>query len=366
MFGTVLTIAITIMHIYVFWRAGSVPFLKRLVSRKSIYLSGLALWSVFYLSREFGHGGIDNITGILELFGMNWMAVLFLTSVTLLIVDLITIFGLLLPGKAPSLRGIALAVGGLISIIAIIQGIRPPVIDNYEVYMSGLPDKMDGMVIIAMSDLHLGSIIGERWLAARVDQVEKQQPDMIFLLGDIIEGHGKSDDELLPVLRRLSAPMGIWAVLGNHEFHGRDDSGTLLFMAAGIQVLRNSWTEVMPGFILAGVDNLSGRLRSSQGGDPISKALNGRPPGATVFLSHKPLYADRVANAGVGLMLCGHTHGGQIWPFGYLVRRDYPLLAGKYEVNGMTVIVCRGTGTWGPRMRLWHPGEILRITLHVK
>ncbi|MHC4067841.1 MAG: hypothetical protein ACYSUI_25510 [Planctomycetota bacterium] len=65
-------------------------------------------------------------------------------------------------------------------------------------------------------------------------------------------------------------------------------------------------------------------------------------------------------------MLRGHTHGGQIWPFDYLIRHRYPLLAGRHEVGGMTVIVCRGTGTWGPRMRLWQPGEILRVTLCAK
>jgi hypothetical protein len=67
--------------------------------------------------------------------------------------------------------------------------------------------------------------------------------------------------------------------------------------------------------------------------------------------------------AGAELMISGHTHGGQIWPFGYLVRTVHPLLAGRYSVNGMPVIVCRGTGTWGPRMRLWHRGEILRVSL---
>ena len=76
--------------------------------------------------------------------------------------------------------------------------------------------------------------------------------------------------------------------------------------------------------------------------------------------------ADSVASKGVDLMLSGHTHGGQIWPFGYLVRQRFPLFEGRYEIGAMTVIVSRGTGTWGPRMRLWHPAEILRVTLHAR
>ena len=95
----------------------------------------------------------------------------------------------------------------------------------------------------------------------------------------------------------------------------------------------------------------------------VEQTLANRPPGAVILLSHSPLLADVAATAGAGLMLSGHTHNGQIWPFGYLVRLSYPLLGGRYEVGGMPVIVCCGTGTWGPRMRLWRPGEILRITL---
>ncbi len=83
-------------------------------------------------------------------------------------------------------------------------------------------------------------------------------------------------------------------------------------------------------------------------------------------LSHTPWETEKAANAGVDLMLSGHTHGGQIWPFDYLVRRRYPLLEGRYEIDGMTVIVCRGTGTWGPRMRLWRPSEIQQVTLRRK
>ena len=366
MFGSVLTIAVTLMHIYVFWRASSVPFLKRHIPLKLLVGIGMAFWLCFFFGRALGHGGTGPLAIALELFGMNWMAVLFIVSVSLLSLDFVTGFGFFLPRISPSLRGLALGVGGLLSVIALVQGMRPPVVQHYDVYLSDLPDEMNGKVIIAMSDLHLGSLLGKRWLEARVDQVRKQKPDLVVLLGDIFEGHGQPQGELLLVLRRISAPLGVWAVRGNHESYGRNDSNTSPMKNAGFHVLNNSWVEVRPGLVLSGVDDLRVRSRSDQVDDSISKALDGRPPGATILLSHKPLQADRAESAGVGLMLCGHTHGGQVWPFSYLVKHDYPLLAGRYEVGGMTVIVCRGTGTWGPRMRLWRPSEILCVTLHEK
>jgi predicted MPP superfamily phosphohydrolase len=186
------------------------------------------------------------------------------------------------------------------------------------------------------------------------------------LLGDIFEGHGEPQRNLLPVLRGLSAPLGVWAVLGNHEFHGGHGKEMFLSNEDGIHLLRNRWAEVRPGLVLAGVDDLTTGRRTGQEGDSLAQALAGRPSGVTIFLSHTPWQAERAARAGVGLMLCAHTHGGQIWPFGYLVRLFYPLLEGRYEVDGMTAIVCRGTGTWGPRTRLWRPGEILRVTLRKK
>jgi len=352
------------MHIYVFWRAASVPFIDRHVSRKIFIGTGVILWAIFFFGRVIGHGGTGVLAGMLEFLGMNWMAVLFLTFIPLLSIDLFTLFGFLMPRLSSSLRGWALLVGVVLSTIALLQGLRPPVIEKYEVILSGLPDAMDGTVLVALSDMHLGSQLGERWLAARIAQVKAQQPDLVVLLGDIFEGHGPPEDQLIATLKQLSAPYGIWAIPGNHEFYGGGDMS--LFKEVSFKLLSNGWAEVRPGFVLAGVDDLTSRRRKGQGGDPISQALVGRPPGATILLSHTPWQAERVAKAGAGLMLCGHTHGGQIWPFDYLVRSRYPLLEGRYEVDGMTVIVCRGTGTWGPRMRLWRPSEILRVTLRGK
>jgi len=365
-FGTLLIAVITVMHVYIFWRAATVPFIKRHVSGKLLIGTGVALWAVFFLGRFLGHGSSGTLAVVLEFLGMNWMGIVFLMAVSLLTADAITGFGVLLPRLAPSLRGWALAAGAVLSLIALVQGLRPPVVQSYEVALSGLPPELDGAVIVAMSDLHVGTLIRREWLEARVAQVEAQQPDLVVLLGDIFEGHDRPKEDLLADLRRLSAPLGVWVVLGNHEFHGRNNPGAAAIPYDGLRVLNNTWAEIRPGFLLAGVDDLTANHRSGRGGDPIAKTLAGRPPGTTVLLSHTPWHADKVAGNGVGLMLSGHTHGGQIWPFGYLVQRIYPLFEGQYDVDGMTVIVCRGTGTWGPRMRLWRPGEILRVTLRSK
>jgi predicted MPP superfamily phosphohydrolase len=114
------------------------------------------------------------------------------------------------------------------------------------------------------------------------------------------------------------------------------------------------------------VDDSSASRDAANARSNLAKALTGRPSGATVLLSHAPLQTDFAAGNGVDLMISGHTHGGQIWPFGYLVRQRFPLLEGSYQIGDMMLVVSRGTGTWGPRMRLWHPAEILRLTLHSK
>jgi len=172
MFGTILISACTLMHIYVFWRAASLPFVDRHISRKILIRAGVIMWAIFLFGRVIGHGGTGVLAGTLEFLGMNWMAVLFLTFIPLLAIDLVTLFGFLIPKLSASLRGWAFLVGVVLSLIAIFQGLRPPVVEKYEVSLPGLPDAMDGTVLVALSDMHLGSQLGERWLAARIAQVK--------------------------------------------------------------------------------------------------------------------------------------------------------------------------------------------------
>ena len=172
-------------------------------------------------------------------------------------------------------------------------------------------------------------MIGERWLQARVAQISALRPDIIVLGGDILEGDSPSERRLLPAFARLAAPLGVWAVPGNHDRFG---GGGMLeeLERHGVRVLRNEWRELRPGLTLAGIDG--GRVRrpagegrpvggGPAGGGPIAgaaadrfaQALSGRPEGAaTILLSHYPARVEEAARAGVALMLSGHTHDGQI------------------------------------------------------
>jgi predicted MPP superfamily phosphohydrolase len=254
-------------------------------------------------------------------------------------------------------------VGLLLAMAAMIQGMRPPVVSEHQVAVDGLAGDLDGTVILVASDLHLGSQIGPGWLMARVAQIMAEKPDMILLLGDIYEGHERPNQRILSTMKNLSAPLGVWGVLGNHEFYGGQEVIRALNEDSGLIVLHNSWQEISPGLILAGVEGRRHDRRPDQANDLLERTLLDRPDGVTVLMSHKPWLVERAADNGVKLMLSGHTHGGQIWPFGYLVKLFFPRMTGRYQVDGMSLIVGRGTGTWGPRMRLWAPGEILRIEL---
>ena len=366
-FATFLTVALGVwaaMHLYVFWRLSSVPWVDAHVSRRAVVLIAVALWASYPLARVLEARGFQAVAWPLEFVGANWLGVLFLLLSAILVVDLVTVGGLLLPRIAPALPGWAALVALLLSAVGLVQGLRPPVVRDYEVELAGLPPERDGLVLIAITDLHLGTLIGRRWIERVVNRVNDMRPDLVLLVGDILEGDdGQVEKEIVPTLARFRAPLGLWAVTGNHEFYNGIDRSVELIEAAGCTVLRDRWAEVVPGLVLAGVDDLTARRQFGLDDRPIEKAMADRARAATILLSHTPWQAETAAAAGAGLMISGHTHNGQIWPFHFLVRLRYRLLGGRYEVSGMPVIVCRGTGTWGPRMRLWMPSEMIRIKL---
>jgi len=363
-----LTIVLSVwaaMHAYVFWRLGSVPWVAAHVSRLILIGSAVVLWASYLLARILGSLKLDPVALPLEFAAATWIGFLLLLFSCLLVTDAVTLGGWLLPRLAPTLRSWATGVAGVLSIIALIQGLRPPVVRDYEVQLAELPPERDGLTLVAISDLHLGTLIGRQWLARLISRINELRPDLVVIVGDLLDGNVQRAEPLLPVLRELRAPLGVWTVTGNHEYYAGIERSVRLIEEAGYTVLRDCSAEVIPGLVLAGVDDLTARRQFGIGGRRVTTALANRRAGATIFLSHTPWETKTAAAAGAGLMLSGHTHNGQIWPFKFLVATRYPLMAGRCEIDGMPVIVCRGTGTWGPRMRLWRPGEMLRVRLRV-
>lgn len=362
MFGTLLSSVCAVMQLYVFWRISSIPLIKKNIPGKTIVLLGLGLLLLFLTARFYGESESGTWAVFLEYFSMTWLGFLFLTSLPLLFVDIVTLFGFLMSGRKFLLRTLAVCTGILLTTISIIQGTRAPVVHSYTIPLNDLPDQLAGKTVAVISDLHIGTLLDTTWLGHRIDEILIQKPDLILILGDFFEGHGYPQTNLVSILSRLSSPLGVWVVPGNHESHGNLDSGLEIFKKSGFHVLRNQWMEIYPGFILAGIDDNSHK-RPKEPIKDLDKILVDRPQGLTVLLSHAPRDAEEAAAAGVKLMLSGHTHGGQIWPFSYLVGYINKYLEGQYMINKMHLIVTRGLGTWGPRMRLWYPAEFVLITL---
>lgn len=365
-FAVFFTIFLTVwasVNAYVFWRTSSVPVVARNVPRWAFVTAAVFLAASYLIARFLGRAGWSAVAGPLEFVGATWVGIVFLAFCTLFVVDVVTGFGAFFRGEAPTLRGWALGAAGALSVVALVQGFRAPVVREHEVRLNGLPKELDGTTLVVLSDLHLGTLIGKEWLGARVEQVKGLKPDLVVLCGDILEGDSRRESEFASLLSGFAAPLGTFAVTGNHEYYAGVEKSVRTLEGAGLTVLRDRSVEVRPGLVLAGVDDLTARRQYGVDGAALGRALSGRPPGATILLSHTPWKADEAAREGAGLMLSGHTHAGQIWPFSYLARINYPVFEGRYDVGGMPVLVCRGTGTWGPRMRLFRPGEILRITL---
>lgn len=351
------------MHAYLLGRLWRLPWLDTPLAHRILVLGLALLWLAYPLARVLERRGSTAIAHPIEWLGAAWLGALFLLVACLLIADLLTGFGWWAPRLAPTARTLAV-IGGLgLSVIALVQGTRPPKVEEVTIVSPKLPATHDGLRLVQISDLHVGALLNSHWLQHVAAQVGALAPDAVLITGDLVDGNARRVAEVLPELRAFTAPLGVWAVSGNHEYYAGLELSVDVLRQAGFRVLRDESAELCPGVVVAGVDDLTARRQFGDTSDPFPNALADRPVGFTVFLSHTPWRAEEAAAMGVDVMLSGHTHAGQIWPFGYLTGLQYPYLEGRYAVGEMTLYVSRGTGTWGPRMRLPRPAEITVVTL---
>ncbi len=320
--------------------------------------------------------GLELLVKVVAWTGYIWMAVLFLFFATGLLIDLyrlvISLAGLALrrevAGFLPTARMLflipcALAVG--VSCYGLFEA-RHLRTERVVVRSAKLPRTMERLRIVQISDVHVGVLVRQGRLAAILRKVAEASPDLIVATGDLVDGQLDSMAEAAAQFREIRPRYGKFAVTGNHEFYAGLDDAVEFIRQAGFTLLRQEMTAVAGVIDLAGVDDPTIRPFGPRGGlsdrDVLSGAA-GRSGRFAILLKHQP-YVEADAPGAFDLMLSGHTHQGQIFPFSLLTSRFFAYHTGDYRLaKGALLHVSRGTGTWGPPIRFLSPPEITVIDL---
>jgi len=259
-------------------------------------------------------------------------------------------------------------IGALLTIAyGLWSGTRPPVIKRVELTIPRLAHELDGLKIAQLSDIHIGPTLGERFAAELARRTAALSPDLIVITGDLVDGSVERLREDVEPLITMSAPLGLYFVTGNHELISAADPWVSYLMERGVRVLENEGLQLKrqgATLNIAGVEDWEGSRFPPPRPPSLSEALEGLDPEApTILLAHQPKAAREAAERGVALQLSGHTHGGQMFPFSWLIYLDQPYRSGLYDVEGMKLYVSEGTGYWGPPLRVGTRSELTLITL---
>jgi len=259
---------------------------------------------------------------------------------------------------------------GLLGGFGLFQATRRPNIIKQPITINTLPESLNGLRIVQVSDLHIGPTIKADYARTVVNLVNELNADLIFFTGDMVDGSVDHLTNDVEPLREMKAKHGKYFVTGNHEYYSGADRWVEKVRELGMTPLMNEHVILNidgESLAIAGVtDLMAHRVIKSHQSDP-QKAVAGIPGNIpTLLLAHQPGSADQTNGLKIDLMLSGHTHGGQFIPFNLALARIEKYPAGLYQHGEMQVYVNRGTGYWGPPLRLGIPSEITLVELHSK
>ncbi|WP_327234868.1 metallophosphoesterase [Streptomyces sp. NBC_01317] len=239
--------------------------------------------------------------------------------------------------------------------------LRGPRVKRITVPLAKLPRAAHGYRIAVVSDIHLGPILGRAHTQRIVDTINSTRPDLIAVVGDLVDGTVEDLGPAAVPLAGLDAPHGAFFVTGNHEYFSGAREWVDHVRELGLRPLVNERVEIA-GFDLAGVNDIAGE--SEGDGPDFAKALGDRDRArASVLLAHQPVVIHDAVRHGVDLQLSGHTHGGQLWPGNYLAELANPTVAGLERYGDTQLYVTRGAGAWGPPVRVGAPSDITVVEL---
>ncbi len=247
---------------------------------------------------------------------------------------------------------------------------KGPFIIKHDIYIKNLPEAFENFSIAQISDLHVGPTIKRPYVEDVLEKISHLNPDLIAVTGDLVDGSVKYLKSELQPLKDMIAPYGTFFVTGNHEYYSGVDLWLDETDRLGMKNLINSNELISRSgdqIAIAGITDLKAhQIKPAHKSDP-GLALRSVPDNITkIVLAHQPNSIHSVHEIGADLQLSGHTHGGQFWPFTYLTKLVNPYIAGFYDHYGTQIYVNRGTGYWGPPLRIGVPAEITLIRLKKK
>jgi uncharacterized protein len=330
--------------------------------------SYIFLLILMFLGLFLDHQLSQSLSSVLTSIGYTYFLVVIYMAMSFLLTDLVRLVHHFTPFTADNMLLIRQwsAAGSivLITIVLIIGGWKfnhPVVVEQDIVLEKNLP--RDELTIVAASDLHLGNGIGKKHLDKYVRMINEQKPDLILLLGDL------TDRSLGPVLQqhlqeellRLKAPLGIYAIRGNHEYYsGKPDAISLFLQESGIRLLRDSACLVDDSFYLIGRDDRTNPERKNL--QEIVAGLEQNRP--KILLDHQPYQLEEAEKNGIDLQLSGHTHDGQFFPFSLVVRSMFEKAHGYHRRGNTHYYISSGLGIWGPLYRIGTQSEL--VVIHLK
>jgi len=328
----------------------------------------------FPASRILSWRDFNSFTYVLMFVSSFWMGlvlylfILALTSDILLILARILRLKAHLPERA-RLRAKRFLFAAILLAAVLIAGYslyeaRDIGISKLEIPLAELPRELDGLSIVQISDFHFGVLNTTAKLEKVVALANSLNADFVFITGDLVDESVAHMEDMAGPLRKLKGRAGVYAVTGNHDYYAGVKRATGIMEEAGITVLRNELRILPGGLQLLGIDDPTGiRRMGEKSEDFISLIARVDPSQPSILLYHQPIQFERTAQAGIGLQLSGHTHGGQLYPIIHISKRIYPWTPGLHRLKESILFVSRGAGTWGPPMRFLAPPEIVHLKL---
>ncbi|MCG6881966.1 MAG: metallophosphoesterase [Deltaproteobacteria bacterium] len=361
------------LHFYAFMKTGrAFGFHKGLVLPLLFFMVFMVVCPI--LIRVAEHNGMESLGRILAYVGYIWMGFLFLFFIVAAMLDIYT--GLVLLGahildgsfakwalSPKALFFVSLSVslaGGAYGLLeASIIRTEHLVVESPE-----FPEKMGRFRIVQISDVHLGLIVGKRQLSRILNAVRAANPDILVSTGDLLDGQIDGIGDLVKAFQNINPPYGKYAVNGNHEYYVGIDRARRFCRLAGFTLLNDAAVDIPGVLVIAGVDDLTAE-RFGRSGSGREKTLFSKWPKERflLVLKHRPVL-DPESEGFFDLQLSGHTHDGQMFPFSLMVKMVFPIGAGLLKLpDNAALYVSRGSGTWGPPMRLLSPPEVTVIDL---